>query len=1114
MQKIILIISLLVGVLGFSQQQTVSHTVTPSQFKETDNITITFDGATIDEAAWGLDDNALYLWAWSWDLDFSNQLDSPTNGTWTNSDEANRVTYDSGTDTYSISFVPSTFYDRTGIGRIGFLIKAKDGTGDKKSQDIIEDVLTNEITLTSPADNPVIADAGTIITISATTIFSSDFTLKANDVIVDTATGTTSYNYDYTLNEDTDFVLEADDGNQVLSVAFDGRITSLFPVPDGMLDGLNLDPNDDTKATLVFYAPDKATVHVIGDFNNWTQDDNFLMNKDTARDRFWIELTGLTPQFDHMYQYLVDSDIRVADPYSTIILDENDDQFIDGVTYPNLPAYPTGSTNHSVTLLRTGDPEYNWQITNFERPAKTDLVIYELLIRDFDELHSYDAVKARLDYLEDLGINAIELMPVNEFEGNLSWGYNPSFHMALDKYYGTQTAFKQFIDECHSRGIAVFLDVVYNHAAGQNPYYRMWNTDNGGYNGQPSADSPFFNETPTHAYNVFNDFNHSLQATQDYVKRTVQYWINEYKIDGFRWDLTKGFTQNCNDGDEGCTNGLNQDRIDILKEYADYQWEIDPEFYIIFEHLGGINEEKQWADYRVGEGKGIMLWNNQNHPYGQATIGKHDNGQSKFDGVSYVVKGFDGPSAVSYMESHDEQRLMFRNLDEGEIEGDYSVKDLKTALERMEMAGAFFFTVPGPKMIWQFGELGYEVDINFNGRTGEKPIRWEYLDEPDRMAVYNTWAKFIRLKKEVPIFKTTNFGINAGNAMGLKRIYLTLDSATGDDIKYITILGNFGLTTQEFDFEFQETGTWYDLLDNNTPHEITNIVPPIILEPGTFRIYADKPFIDDNDLDSDGIINAEDNCPGTPLGAIVDVNGCEVFTLPANNFALQINSESCRSSDNGSIDIVAMEALNYSVSIVGNGVNHSGDFTTDYTADNLAAGDYTVCITVDGQANYEQCFNVTITEPEDLNVFSRMSVGRGVVNLDLSGSELYFVTFNGTTIETTAESIELELKPGKNTISVEGEKICQGVYEDQIFFGSDIMAYPNPVSQGPLKLFLNISDKETATVNVYSILGNLMCSERTTKNHLEIDMSEYSKGIYVLNVITENETKSIKIIKN
>ena len=379
----------------------------------------------------------------------------------------------------------------------------------------------------------------------------------------------------------------------------------------------------------------------------------------------------------------------------------------------------------------------------------------------------------RLDYLKDLGVNAIELMPVQEFDGNLSWGYNPSFHMALDKYYGTRNDLKSLIDTCHERGIAVFLDVVYNHATGQNPYYRMYNTSNGGTDGKPTADSPFFNQEPTHSYSVFNDFNHQKPATQDYVRHTTQYWINEFKVDGFRWDLTKGFTQNCTASDQNCTNSYQADRVAVLEKYADYQWEVDPDFDIIFEHLGDLKEEKQWADYRLDEGKGIMLWDNQNYRYNQATMGYDD---TDFGDISYKVKGFDNPAAVGYMESHDEERLMFKNLEFGNADGSYNVKDVPTALNRMKAAGAFFFTVPGPKMIWQFGELGYDTSIftcadgtlpqpyqNDVCKLDEKPDGWDYLNNADRVALYDAWKKMINLKLNEPIFGTSDFTMDVAN---------------------------------------------------------------------------------------------------------------------------------------------------------------------------------------------------------------------------------------------------------------------------------------------------------------------------------------------------------------
>jgi hypothetical protein len=186
MKKTTLIFIFLLSFLGFSQQQTVSYSVSPSPFEEDDNITLTFDGTSIDEAAWGVGGNALYLWSWSYDLNLANQQDCPTNGAWTSSSETNRLTYNGGADAYSISFVPTAFYSRTGIGRIGFLIKAKDGTGDKKSQDILVDVGAFQIILNSPASNSTtIINSGDDLVIDATnTGGNADYVLKANGVTI------------------------------------------------------------------------------------------------------------------------------------------------------------------------------------------------------------------------------------------------------------------------------------------------------------------------------------------------------------------------------------------------------------------------------------------------------------------------------------------------------------------------------------------------------------------------------------------------------------------------------------------------------------------------------------------------------------------------------------------------------------------------------------------------------------------------------------------------------------------------------------------------------------------------------------------------------------------
>lgn len=918
MKKITSLLLLLFSIISLAQQQNVNYAVSPVSFDATDEITITVNN--INPAAWGVTD--VYLWSWSYDLNDANEMDSPNNGSWTNSSEAQKMTKINNT-TYAITFTPTTFYNRTEIGRIGMLVKAKNGDGDKKTQDKIFEVGKFQVTLNAPVEKNSILNSGDQLSISATAGLTSNFNLKANGTSIDQQSNITNYNFSATVTENTDFVLETTNNGTTITNEFSAIVKPTVTeasLPAGLKDGINLNPTDNTKATLVFYAPLKEFIHVLGDFNNWTVNNNYLLKKDSSKDRFWIELTNLTPQQNYTYQYLVDGELRVADPYSTTILSENNDTYIDNVTYPDLPAYPSGKTTNVVTLLRTGDADFVWQTTNFTKPKKTDLVIYELLIRDFDALHSFDAVKARLDYLQDLGVNAIEFMPVSEFDGNESWGYNTSFHMALDKYYGNKNSFKLLIDECHRRGIAVILDAVYNHASGQNPYYRMYNTDNGGFGGQAAANSPFFNATAKHSFSVFNDYNHSKQAVKDYVKRTTQYWIDEYKIDGFRWDLTKGFTQNCTANDETCTRNYQQDRVDVLKEYADYQWEKDPNFYIIFEHLGKNEEEKEWVNYRLNEGKGIMVWGNHNGNYSEGTLGFNSNGKSDISWVSYKERGFSVPANVSYMESHDEERLMYKNLQFGNSSGNYSVKNLATALDRVELAGAFYFTIPGPKMIWQFGELGYDISINENGRVGNKPILWNYFDVEDRKDVYNTYSKLIQLKLKYNIFESSNFTLDVANSNGLKKIQLTDTSSS--EMQYVTIVGNFGVTTQNISPSFQTSGTWYDLLNDNATKTVINVNSTITLAPGEFKVYGNMPAaLSTEDVFLDNKIVAYPNPTFNNFRINTDTKKVEIYNLQGRKvkqFKGNFNSTSEFSVENLSkgVYFIKVDNLDYSLKII------------------------------------------------------------------------------------------------------------------------------------------------------------------------------------------------------
>ncbi len=854
MKKILVKILLLCTALQVNAQiQNATFSINPTYFEATDEITLTV--SNIDPSLWGVND--IYLWAWYYDLNDNPAGDSPTNGTWDNSNESQKFT-NNGNGTFSYTFTPATLYGDPDIGRIGVLAKAKNatnvGNGERKTQDYYAEVGTLDVTLNSPTQRNTIVNSGSSILISATANIAANFNLLANGTSVFTQNNVTNFNTNRTINQDTFFELIATDpisGNSV-SKTFNvilPPVTQIASVPAGMKDGINFNPANPDEATLVLYAPNKNFVHVIGNFNNndWRLSNTYLLKKDVSQNRFWIKLTGLTNSNSNvLFQYVVDGQITVADPYSTYVLDENDDAYIDPITFPDIPSYPSGKTQFAISWFKTDETPYNWQINDFQRPPQDNLVIYELLIRDFDEDHSYDAVINKLDYLQFMGITAIELMPVNEFDGNISWGYNPGFHMASDKYYGTKNRLKALVDACHERGIAVILDVVYNHATGQNPYFRMWNDCNGCYGGRATPQNQFFNVTdPNTSFQFFNDIDHESIATQNYIDQLNEYWITEFKIDGYRFDFTKGFTNTVGDG-----GSYDASRIAILERMYNQIRAVDPTAYIILEHFAPNSEETELINHRATgdpEEPGMLVWSNHNYNYNEATMGYNQN--SNFSGISYLSRGWSTASAVGYMESHDEERLNYKNQEYGNSNSNYNVKDFGTAMDRMEMAGAFYFTVPGPKMLWQFGELGYDFSINYceNGtissdcRVDPKPIPWNinYHTDPDRKDIRDVWSKLIRLKKAEPIFRSANFSMDVANSNGLKKIQITDPSATGSQIKYVTILGNFNIVPQDIIPAFQETGSWFNLIDD-TEITVNNPNAPITLQPGEYYVYANE----------------------------------------------------------------------------------------------------------------------------------------------------------------------------------------------------------------------------------------------------------------------------------
>ncbi len=817
MKKIILSFILLIAVVNnFFGQITTS----PEFPVATQSVTIYFDATGT-----GLDGYSGDVYAHTGVILEGSSSWSHVIGSWGDNTTQPKLTHISGNQ-YSLDITP-TINDYYGISagetvvKLAFVFRSADAS--QQTSDLFVDVYSQNdtVTIASP-DTSQIYEIGDSVTVSVVAMFADSIKLFVEDTLFNSIDSSVlTVKIPATKQGKTYFsaiAFNTTDTAETQSYFFVRKNTEIAELPTGVGTGITY--LSDSSAILCLYAPGKNFIYVKGDFNNWQLSNDYLMNMTADSSYFWLEIDSLTPSEQYAYQYFVDGDFYVADPYCEEILDPWNDQYIPSSTYPNLKPYPTGKAEGIVSVLQTAAPQYSWKIENFIRPEPQNLVIYELLVRDFSSDENFQAVIDSLDYLKNLGINAIEFMPVSEFEGNISWGYNPDFYFAVDKYYGTKNKFKELIDSCHSKGIAVIMDIVLNHSMGQSPLVQLYmNRDTW----QVTPDNPWYNvSSPNPDYSWGYDFNHESQATRDFVDKVLHFWLSEYKIDGYRFDFSKGFTNTPGDG-----WNYDQTRIDILKHYADTIWATSPNAYLILEHFTDNSEEKVLSNY------GMLLWGNSNYNYAQASMGYSDG--SDFSWISYKNRGWTNPNVVGYMESHDEERMMYRNLNWGRTYGDYDIKDLTTALDRVKLASVFFLTVPGPKMLWQFEELGYDYSINYcqngniddNCRTDPKPVRWDYFSDTDRKQLYYFLQNLIQLKKNLSTFQTYDFTINASDFV--KTIILNSDTS-------MVIVGNFDVTSHSKTITFPHNGTWYEYY---TGQEFTGSSKNISLDAGEYLIFTD-----------------------------------------------------------------------------------------------------------------------------------------------------------------------------------------------------------------------------------------------------------------------------------
>lgn len=757
-------------------------------------------------------------------------------GTWRDGKEKYKMTKN-GDGNWELKITPDiyTYYgvaNTTNITQMCFVFN--DGpSGSKEGKtaangDIFVNLAEAGLMASVSLDKEGIVDKGQTINVSCNATESATMVLKMNGSEVKTGTGTAmTYSVQTSQAGDYRFELTAT-ANGVTATASAMVCVPNTNVqqarPSGIDMGIYYD-SDQTKVTLSTFAAHCTTagstanltpekyVFVVGDFNNWTVSSDYQLKQDG--NYFWITLTGLTAKKEYAFQYVVvrtDGTIKyLSDMFTEKVLTQ-DDQYEPRTIDRTLRDYPKQADGGYVATFQTGRSAYKWSsaTAQFKRPNRNNLLIYELWVYDYTAEHSFAGLLKRLDYIKDLGFNAIELMPVSEFDGNINWGYTPNHYFALDKAYGTRDQFCQLVDECHKRGLAVIIDMVFNHATGNNPMNKLYP-----YGDDLKYNAFFMTKEQAGAIhtdaNFSEEWDHSFAPTRNMFTRCLNYWLDTYKVDGFRMDLSHGYC--------GRTT---YDAVSNLKHYYDNA--IKPhDAYFILEHWGNHadSDRPQLINY------GMLCWLNTSNAYSQLAMGYMDDSN---------ISGANQDGFVTYSESHDEERNFYK----AKAYGNGLVKTDETArLNRVPATLAFNLLLNGSHMIYMYNELGYDYSIN--SKHGSTVISNEYRcepkDRPDehswftntlRMEQYDRVAQVVKLRTQIKpeLFagnpQTTNVSLATSSVR-------TILWGTGSDAVYM--VANFSPSAAQT--ITLPAGTWYDYLDGNG-----QVTSSYTLQPGMLKIFT------------------------------------------------------------------------------------------------------------------------------------------------------------------------------------------------------------------------------------------------------------------------------------
>jgi len=503
----------------------------------------------------------------------------------------------------------------------------------------------------------------------------------------------------------------------------------------------------------VLYAPHKHRVALVASWNGWNTHADVLQEQG---DGYWViekELGGGV----HEYQYDVDG-LRICDPFAVEV---------------RRPRESGGGLARACAVLRVGAPPFPWRHDEWERPPFADLTLYEMHIADFSPEGTFRGATARLDHLRDLGVTALEIMPVCEAAVQDGWGYQPFAFMACRNSFGGMEDLKELIDEAHARRMAVILDIVLSHSCGEHPFLALY----------PEGDNPWYGEA-IGGKNMFYmpSFDHRKPAVRQFCALVQAHWLREYHVDGFRYDYA------INIGMEGGYG---------LSEVARQAREVLPRAYLIAEHLPERPEVLHYIDFDGA-------WHVKTCYFLRVGLLHRDQDEFIWERFHELVKyGIDplaegwprATTSVIYIESHDEHRLLHYLL--------HSELRPPEARRRAKFAAWILFTAPGLPMLYNGQEFGDASPKLINERN---PIRWDLIYTRGGREMLDFYKHLLRLRRELPALRSDNYVIDQVREREKCLVYRRW-SNRGDQV---VVAANFADQPRHLHVALPVAGAWYD----------------------------------------------------------------------------------------------------------------------------------------------------------------------------------------------------------------------------------------------------------------------------------------------------------------